>query len=388
MGTLAGAVLLGLPLLLGDLALPENLLIAPEAWALLLVLEASRRNPGRGQIVLAVGAGVLAALASLIQQTALGGALLGVAVLAILPGRRTLGAAVAMALSGAAVVALGLAPSILAAGWHHVFFFIVTSYGGYTARTLPLNLLSVTPRAAAGVLLLGGLVLARRRPPALLLIWGWLGVELFIYMLPNRAYPFHLLPAAVPLAVLLGGIRRPRWATWRSLAAWAILPLVGSALLSGAIWVGMFASSESQGSLYTVARSEAYYQTFLGRMTGAVSRADYDDFWDRRVLAEAEASRWLQVHHLAGSTAVIWSADSWAYLLTPLKSVLPAPPIYKDFDWLGGSQLLARTARLRPQVIVITNDSLSSFGPMQGLLDSHYRQVEETPGGAVWTLRR
>ncbi|HVC40020.1 MAG TPA: glycosyltransferase family 39 protein [Candidatus Dormibacteraeota bacterium] len=387
-GMLAGAVLLGLPLLLGDLALPENFLIAPEAWGLVLVLEASRRNPGRDQYLLAVGAGVLAAGASLVQQTALGGAVLGVVLLAILPGRRGWAAAGLMAATGAVVVGLVLAPSIVAAGWHNVFFFVVSSYGGYTARTLPFNLLSVAPRVAAGALLAGGLVLARRRAPALVLIWGWLAVELFIYMLPNRAYPFHLLPAAVPLAVLLGGVKRPRWAAGKSLAAWSIVPLVGSALLSGGIWFGMFASSAAQGSLYTVARSEAYYQTFLGRVTGALSVVQYDDFFDRRVIAEAAASHWLQTHHLAGSTAVVWSADSWAYLLTPLKPVLPAPPIYKDFDWLGGSQLLASTTRLRPRVIVVTNDALGSFGPLQGLLDARYRKVEVTADGAVWTLRR
>ncbi len=387
MGTLVGALLLGLPLLGGDLALPENFLIAPEAWAMVWVLGAARGSPGRRQYLQAAAAGVLVALACLVQQTAAGVAVVGVVFLAILPGRRSVVAAATMAVSGVLVIVLGMMPALLAAGFHRVFYFLVTSYGDYTTNTLPLNLASVAPRVAGGVLLVVGVLVARRRSSAFLLLWGWLAVELFIYMLPNRAYPFHLLPAAVPLVVLLGALKRPKWPTWRSWAAWAFVPLVGSALVSGAIWGSMFAGTKPQGSLYTIARSAGYYPMFVGRLVGVVGLTEYDDFYDRRVLAEQEAGRWIRAHHLQGSTAVVWSADSWAYLLTPLTPVLPAPPIYKDFDWLGGKQLLERTRRLHPRVILVTDDALTHFGPIQQLLNARYREEEVSAGGAVWILR-
>jgi hypothetical protein len=67
--------------------------------------------------------------------------------------------------------------------------------------------------------------------------------------------------------------------------------------------------------------------------------------------------------------------------------VLPAPPIYKDFDWLGGKQLLERTRRLHPRVILVTDDALTHFGPIQQLLNARYREEEVSAGGAVWILR-
>jgi hypothetical protein len=386
-GTLVGAVLLGLPLLGGDLALPENFLIAPEAWAMVLVLRAARERPGRRQYLQAGAAGVLLALACLVQQTVAAPALIAVVFLAVLPQRRAVAAAGTLTLAGAVVVALGLVPAVLGAGLHHVFHFLVGSYGEYTTSTLALNLSSVAPRVLGGVLLLAGILVGRRRSPAFLLLWAWLGIELFVYMLPNRAYPFHLLSAAVPLAVLVGAIARPKWSALRSWAAWALVPLVASALVSGAIWVDIFASSAPQGSLYTVARSLEYYQMFAGRSVGVVGLTDYENFYDRRVFSEREASLWIQAHHLQGSTAVVWSSDAWAYLLARIEPVLPAPPIYKDFEWLGEKQLLERTRLLRPRLILVTDDALSGYGPIQGLLDSRYREVEVSPGGSLWMLR-
>jgi hypothetical protein len=120
---------------------------------------------------------------------------------------------------------------------------------------------------------------------------------------------------------------------------------------------------------------------------GVVGLTDYENFYDRRVFSEREASLWIQAHHLQGSTAVVWSSDAWAYLLARIEPVLPAPPIYKDFEWLGEKQLLERTRLLRPRLILVTDDALSGYGPIQGLLDSRYREVEVSPGGSLWMLR-
>ncbi|MGH7641127.1 MAG: glycosyltransferase family 39 protein, partial [Candidatus Dormibacteria bacterium] len=228
-GTLAAALLLGTPLLLGDLTLPENLLIAPEAWGVVMVVGALRAQDQRGRLLAAAAAGALLALACLIQQTALGAAVVLVLLLAVLPGRRPLIAAGLMALTGIVVVGIGLTPALLASGPHQVAYYLFFTFGNYTSSSLPLTALSLLPRAAAGVLLLLGAVAARRARPELLVVWAWLAVDLLVYLLPNRAYIFHLLPAAVPAAVVVGAMlptRRllPRRQLW-------LLPVVLSCLL-------------------------------------------------------------------------------------------------------------------------------------------------------------
>lgn len=381
------ALLIGLPLLSGDLALPENFLIAPEAWGMVFVLRALRTGPGRQQYLAAALGGLMFGLACLIQQTSLAPFLAAVIFLAVQRGRRGLGAATVMAGSGVVIGAAGLAPYVLWAGLGNVYFYLATSYQGYTSRTLPLGVATLLPRVLAGLLLAWGLLATRRRDRRLALLWLWLAVELFTYMLPNRAYPFHLLPSAVPLALLLGRLRRPNWARLRTRAGWTMAPLRASVVVSTLIWAGMFVSGLPQGDLYTVPRTVLYYPMLLGRVTGRVSEVQYQSFYDLRVPAERAAASWVQAHHLQGATAIVWSADAWAYLLAPLTPVLPAPPIYKDFDWMGQQELMRRTVAARAELIVVTDDVLTSYGPIQSVLDRGYVRVEVSADGAVW-LRR
>ncbi|MHB8332064.1 MAG: ArnT family glycosyltransferase [Candidatus Dormibacteria bacterium] len=384
---IAAALLLGLPLLSGDLALPENFLIAPEAWGMLFVLRAARSEPGRRQYLWAALAGVLFGLACLIQQTSAGPFLATAVFLAIQPRRSGLRVAGLMLLSGTVIGAAGLAPYVLWAGLGHVFYYLVSSYQGYTARTLPLGVATLLPRLLAGLLLLAGVVAARRRDPRMVLLWLWLAVELFTYMLPNRAYPFHLLPSAVPLALLVSRVGWPDWSQLRP-ARWStITPLLASVVTCVAIWTVMFVGGLAQGDLYTVPRTLSYYQMFLGRVTGSVSTLQYQRYYDQRVPAERAAADWVRAHHLQGATAIVWSSDAWVYLLAPLTPVLPAPPIYKDFDWLGQSALIRRTVQTRPELIVVTKHALTSFGPIQSVLDRYYVRVESSADGAVWLLR-
>lgn len=384
---IVAALLIGLPLLSGDLALPENFLIAPEAWAMLFVLRALRTGPGRRQYLAAARAGGLFGLACLIQQTSLAPFLAAVVFVALQTRRRGLGAAALMALIGGVIGAAGIAPYVLWAGFGNVYFYLVTSYQGYTSRTLPLGATTLLPRLLAALLLAWGVLAGRRRNPRTVLLWLWLGVELFTYMLPNRAYPFHLLPSAVPLALVVGRAARPSWAKLRSWVGWTTALLVASAGVSALIWVVMFAGGLPQGDLYTVPRTVLYYPMFLGRVTGRVSEGQYQSFYDLRVPAERAAANWVQENHLQGATAIVWSADAWVYLLAPLTPVLPAPPIYKDFDWLGQQRLIQRTVDARPELIVVTNDALPAYGPIQQVLDRYYVQVESASDGAVWLLR-
>ncbi len=385
-GSLLAAILLGPPLLLGDLTLPENLLIAPEAWGMVLALRAANGPVSRDRLLAAAGAGLLLGSACLIQQTVAGAVLVLLLVLTVLPRRRALMVPAVLALSCAVIVVAGLMPAVLSSGLHRVAYFLLFSFGGYTSQTLPLNPAHLLPRVAAGLLLVVGVIVARRSRPAALIVWAWLGVDLFVYLLPNRAYPFHLLPAAVPLAVVVGSLVGPGFAVLRSVR-WRWLPLVAGVVLSLLIWAQMFTGAHSKTPFYTVAMTYHYYPLFMGHLTGAVSNTRYEDSYDFRVTGNAAAAEWLRAHRLQGATAVIWSADSWDYLLTPLTPILPAPPIYVDRDWLGPRRVVDRTVRRRPKVIVAISDGLHHDPGIQPVLNRYYQEVESTRYVAVW-LRR
>src|SRR5207237_8237310 len=106
--------------------------------------------------------------------------------------------------------------------------------------------------------------------------------------------------------------------------------------------------------------------------------------FDVRVEGDAAAAGWVRTHGMSGSTAVVWSADSWPYLLADLQLLLPTPPIYNDMTLLGeNGQVSARVAKLDPDIIVTAEDAVVQFPEVQSVL-SHYRLVQSDGHVSVW----
>ncbi|MGC1183586.1 MAG: glycosyltransferase family 39 protein [Candidatus Dormiibacterota bacterium] len=377
------AFFLAAPFLNGDLALPENLLIGLTPWSMLAVL-AALRAPGNGRALLwALAAGVLFGGAVLIQQTALAD-LAAAMVVIVVASRRGWWLAGGTFAAAALVFAAVLTPFVMAAGLHNVFFLLVTSYNGYTTSSLHPSLVSLLPRAVAGLLLVGGAFLARSWPAKRLLPWVWLATLLLAYGLPNRDYLHFLLPAVPAACLLVARARVPQWGWWRSRSRLAVLPLLGSVAVGGFIWGSLLGAGFAQGSLFTAKLTGEYYPAFVGRLTGAVSMTDYVSLYSHAAVSEYQAVTWIRRNHLTGSTAVIWSPDSWAYLLAGLRPILPEPTIYENDTLLGTTKLLRRVESQRPVVIFLTQNSYTEYGPILPLLQRGYTEVQAPAYGELW----
>ena len=377
---LLASFFLATPVFNGDLALPENFLVGLTPWGMVAVL-AVLRAPARDRAVLwAAAAGGFFAAAILIQQTALAdlGAALLVMVVVSARGRRLFLVTGGVA---ALVTAAVLAPFVAAAGIHNTVFFLVTSYAGYTSTSLPPSFVTIVPRIAAGILLLLGIYFARKWPAERLLPWVWLATVLLAYGLPNRAYLHFLLPAVPAAALLVARVGIPRWRFWPHLSG---VPLLGSVALGIGIWTALLIGGLSGGSLFTLKLTGEYYPAFVGEVTGALTPTEYVSIYDQRALAEHEAVAWIQRNHLTGSTAVVWSADSWAYLLGGLRPILPEPTIYENDALLGTNTLLQRVKSERPVVVILTSDAYTEFGPILPVLQSGYTEVEASANGELW----
>jgi 4-amino-4-deoxy-L-arabinose transferase-like glycosyltransferase len=382
---LLAAFFLATPVFNGDLALPENLLIGFTVWGMVAVMAAVRAPDARRATLPAAVAGVLFAAAMLIQQSALADLAAALLVL-LLVSRRGWYQAAAVGLSAAVVVAAVMTPFVLAAGMHNVVFFLITSYSGYTQTQLPLTFWALLPRALAGVLLLVGAYSARKWPKERLLLWVWLASLLLFYAIPNRDYMHFLLPAVPAAALLISGLRLPRWREWRGKVSLAGAPLLGSVLVGTGLWVSLLGAGLLGGSLFTIKLTGEYYPAFVGHLTGALTPAQYASVYNQRSLEEHQAVTWIEENHLTGSTAVVWSADAWAYLLGDLQSILPEPTIYMNDSLLGTSQLLRRVQVDQPVVVILTSDAYTAYGPIVPLLEHSYTEVQDSVNGELWIL--
>jgi hypothetical protein len=377
------AFFLATPILNGDLALPENFLIGFTPWAMLAVLAALRASTRSRALLLVAVAGGLVGAACLIQQTALADLATAILVLLVV-SRRDRWLALVMVAVTAAVGAVVLAPFVAAAGMHNVIFFLVTSYSGYTNQSLHPSALSIVPRAVGGLFLVAGTCSARKWSPERLLPWVWLSALLLAYGLPNRDYLHFLLPAVPAAALLLARVGATPWRAWWSRLGLAGAPLLTSAGIGAGIWLVLMMTMLAQGSLFTVKLAGEHYPAFVGELTGALSPSQYVSIYDPRALAEQQAVDWVEQHHLTGQTAVVWSPDSWAYLLAGLRPVLPEPTIYENSALLGNRALLQRVKSARSVVVVLTSDSYTAYGPILPLLRTRYSKVEASAFGELW----
>jgi 4-amino-4-deoxy-L-arabinose transferase-like glycosyltransferase len=380
---LVAAFFLATPVFNGDLALPENFLIAFTVWGMVVVLASVRATDTWRATMLAAAAGVLFAAAVLIQQSAVADLAAALLVLLLVSRRGWLQAAAA-AVSASVVVVAVMTPFVLAAGMHNVVFFLITSYSGYTQNQLPLTFWALLPRTLAGVLILVGAYSARKWPAQRLLLWVWLASLLLFYVIPNRDYMHFLLPAVPAASLLICASRLPNWRAWRSRVGLAGAPLLAAVLVSTGLWVGLLGADLVGGSLFTVKLTGEYYPAFVGQLTGALTPAQYVSVYDQRAVAEYQAVIWIKRNKLTGSTAVVWSADSWAYLLGNLEPILPEPTIYMNNALLGTTELLHRVQVEQPVVVILTSDAYTAYGPIIPLLEHTYTEVQESANGQLW----
>ncbi len=386
---LLAVLLLGLPILNGELALPESLLIAPGVWGMVATVRVLRPGGTAARIWWGALAGALFAAAILYQQTAAAIALAAALWLLLLPRRSGWVQLATMILVAMALVAAALAPYLIWAGAGNVFYFLVTSYGGYARSSLGLTFGTVIPRAVALLAIPICAAIGRSEPePRWRLVWIWLAATALTAALPNRPYDFFTIPLVFPLVLALAAVR---WPARRSLGELTNLvrrrgaPVV-AALIAVVLWGSVLVTGGSLSG-YTVGLTLGYYPNFAGRVVGAVSPETYSNFFDYRVLGEKLAADWIRRHGLAGSSGLAWSSDAWVYLLADLRPVVPTPALYVDEMWLGPQGVMNWVEAKRPIVVVTTPSSTSVYPQIVPYLKQYYLEVYRPGESEVWVRK-
>jgi hypothetical protein len=385
------AVLLGLPILDAELAIPESVLIAPITWAGALVA-VKLHEPPSGSLLWPVGVGLLAAAAFCYQQTALAETAAFGLVLVAAPQVSTR-QFLAYVVAFVAPTATWAVAAIAVAGLQHVAFALVGFYVPYTQSAVPNQGLDTAVYAgglAAAVLLVvvGAFLLARR--PGAWFFWVWAAASLAVPASTHLPYPHFLTPCVAPVVLGIATLAPARLRTLRELR-----PRLGTASLAAAVLIVAAFARHSGIDFWPPAAGAPWingYRT-LGMYYGgsaqvAAGRSTMDDWHDRfddRVPADEEATEWLHQHGYDNATVVVWSSDAWPYVIGDYDVSLPTAPIYNDFVVLGGDgQVTQRVQALSPDVIITSDSELSEFAEVEPLLKSQYRRAYTAPPNIVW----
>ncbi len=397
LATLVCAIALGLPVIDAELALPESLLIAPITWAgALLLVRIDPRRPAAPPRRLplwpfAVGALVAAGLAY--QQTVVAEAGAFGLIIAFSPRtrRREL---VAYVGTVAVITAAWVSVAIATAGASRVAFALVGFYIPYTRSVLPSDnggvFVHIGAVGAAALLLCAGAFVARRQATPAWAVVLWAGASLLVAAMAGQPYAHYLTAAAAPVSLALAFVPLPaRVRRFDRAAALRLAPAVaglaiaaGLARVTGLDWVPQAAPSPTQNSTRTLTQ---YYG-------GAVSSAlkaddsDWDNDFDAHVAADEAMATWIAEHGYTGTSAVVWSSNSWLYSLADLPVLMPTPPIYNDEVLLGNNGPVAdAVAIMKPTLIIVSTDAENQWPEISTVLDSGaYQRVFGSGAFSIW----
>jgi hypothetical protein len=371
------AVIIGTPMLDGNLALPESLLIGPVTVAVMwFLVSCARPATSRPRVFTLACIGLLLACGFLIQQTAFADF---AAVMLWCLVRRNWRSMLILGGTYIVTVAAVIIPFVLSAGVHNVWFALVSSYVDYLNDALGNGFSSYVFRIGVVLAMVAVAWFCRNaRDNRLELVRIWATAELFAAIATGYSYEHFLLPVMIPLVVLINGlvarhhdrlwqrVRRPR-----VLVAGALLAVIASTGWS------LFAAGFRSASW-----SLGYYANAAGYVSGSISEFDYDAYFGALNYGERQAENWISSHNLVGATAMLWANLAWPLVDDDLVPPTRSGPLYVTLALENGTaEILARMNAAPPELILISPFRIENLADVRTFISTHhYRLVMNANG--------
>ncbi len=364
------ALLMGTPLLEGNVAMTETFMILPSSLGVLAFVIAQRRDEPSRWALYAV-AGVLFGIAAGYKQVAVFDAA-AVGVMIWLTHERPVRAFVPLAVGFAVPQALFVAFFVVSGAFPQYWYAIVGSLGLYSeigaAQGPFVKFMGYLP----ALLVVAWLVHRRRGgSPITLQLFAplWLGFALAGSMSSAFAFP-HYLQQAVPtfaLTVAFNPFEIEREEFRRLVLG------VTSALMAAVVF-GQFALAYRER---TQLNPVDYYQTFASHQWGTMSDQDYDYAFDGKVIAVNDVVSYMKADG-AGTSLYTWSELPWVY---PAGGFTNPARYYTSFigEVIPGAkgEILRDLNAHPPAYVLVSDDTFAPFEELSGLLASRYALVHE-----------
>jgi 4-amino-4-deoxy-L-arabinose transferase-like glycosyltransferase len=367
LAALVFALVLGTPVIEGDLAMTETFMILPTSLAVLVFARSEARGGASERAMFAAGA--LIGVAAAYKQVAIfDGIAIGV-MLAFLERRPARGL---VALAGGFVAPQALLALVfLGTGAFGAYWYAVVGSLGLYARLGPREDAFVRFAAYLPALLVIAVLLRRRdRGDAVTLEAFaplWLAFALAGVTSSTFAFPHYLQQGAPALALTA-----------------AALPVAGErdgssrlALVVSGVLVAAVAYAQFSPAYYDrdQMRPVRYYQTFIAHQWGDMSDLEYDYRFDGSVVANRDISDAIREDG-AGNTAFTWSELPWLYAQARLTNPSRYYTSFLGAVIPGARDEILRDLEARPPVYVVMSDSAyAPFEELQAWVDARYALI-------------
>lgn len=380
-GLVAGgvfALLMGTPLIEGDLAMTETFMVLPTSLAVLTFLWAQGRDESR-RTPAYVATGVLLGVAAGYKQVAvLDAAAIGVMVWCTheRPWRAALPLAAGFALPQAVVAAVVLANG----AWDGYWYAIVGSLGLYAELSnqgpLGRSIAYLPPLLAVAWLVRrkqSGEPVDMRAFPLV-----WLAFALAGAM--SSAFPFpHYLQQASP-AFALAVVSRPLHAE-REPAGRALVGTM-AALMAVVVFAQFRLAYEERPQLNPL----SYYQTFASYRWGTMSQLDYEYQFDGKTVAVQDIVGYINEDG-AGRSLYTWSELPWVYAAGGFVNPTRYYTSFLGEVVPGAKPEILRDLEADPPVyVVVSDDTYAPFSELDRFLEERYALLRQQGDWRIYRL--
>jgi hypothetical protein len=376
------AVIVGSPMLDGNLALPESLLIGPVTVAVVWFLCTCTDPVARPRTLTLASIGVLLACAFLIQQTALADC---ASILLWCLVRRNWRAILIVGGAFVVTAAAVIVPFVVSAGFHNVWYALVSSYVDYVDDALNGKLPAYLIRIGVALAMVAAAWFLRNAKDGRLeLIRVWATALLFSAVAAGYSYEHFLLPVVIPFVMLVTGMvsRHPDQLSHRIRTPAVLLAAATFAVIASTGW------SLYQAAFRTTSWSLGYYTNAVGYAVGSISELDYDTYFGGAIYGEHEAEEWIQSHNLVGATAMLWANLSWPLVDDELVPPTRSGPLYVTLALEHGTAgILSAMNASPPQLILITPVGIENLSDIRAFIKDHPYQLVMDSDGVELYLR-
>lgn len=217
------------------------------------------------------------------------------------------------------------------------------------------------------LIIMGSLFLAIKQHRSVAFFMAWFGLDLFAVLLSNRPYPHYLLQL-MPAFILLV------LAVWHSRKNLRVMVSFGLVIF----WL-MVSLKVINFYFYPV---RPYFTRFADRLTGRISREEYNNSFNSTVRDNTAITAYLQQYQV--DTLYIWGSNPLLYAQGKFLPTTKLITLFHIDDLQAHPATLAQLQSNPPPFIIVMKKDPITYAPFASWLNTYYIPNHQFEQASLW----